>query len=160
MNRYLGVDKLGYVYCIGSKEYCESYLSQYSDDNVLDRIQLILFNDNENIYQDYEIIKIRETNVYLTLDEINMLQRDCKEEMNGIKFIEDELDRLSKRDEVFDDEMLFQFKNMQDMLKEAKRQYKNYIGKHLFDNLDIESLNLAVRTRRENQGEITVFYEG
>lgn len=160
MSRYLGVDKLGYVYCIGSKEYCEKYLTQYSEDDIFKRIQLIPFHDKENLYQDYEIIKIRETNVYLTLEEINMLQNDCKEEMNGIKFVEDEIIKLSKRDDVFDDYMVTQFESMRSMLKEAKLQYKNYISKHLFDNLDIESLNMAVRTKRENKGDITVFYEG
>ena len=154
MNTVICLDKFNNILCWGSIDMCENYIKQFytvSIDNVYFE-NYSPYDYGVWDYEDYEVYNIQGTDVYLTLGEIDMIKNGCQEETNGIKFIQEELERLSTLTNVFSKSIIEELKYMQDFMKELFDIHARYNADTVFTNLDVEALHHAFQTQRENAG--------
>lgn len=154
-NRIITVDKTNKVICIGDIISCKKYINQLYSIS-LDNVDFILINEDNYIYEDYELVYVKDYNVYLTMGEVNLLQNTCRDEQGSIKFIEKELEKLSNLD-VFSNKIKYKIDDMLDTLNEMKKEHQKYLNENLFYNLDIDALRNSLEYERENKGE-TIYY--
>lgn len=159
MNNVICLDNFNHILCWGTMDMCEKYVDQFYSISI-DEVTFYNYsqcNAYEWCYEDYEVYNIQGTNVYLTLGEIDMVRNGCQEETSGIKFIQEELERLSTLTNIYSNSIIEELKYMQNFMKELFEIHSRYNADTVFTNLDVEALHHAFETQRENAGLPVMF---
>lgn len=159
MSKVIYYDRSKQIICWGDMEGCRKYINQMYDislDNLICE-EYYTAERYSSFYEDYEVVKVNGTNVYLTLGQAKMLKDGCQEETRGIKYIEKELENLTELTDVFDEEMINELNYMKEYMQKVYRVHARYNALNLFDNLDMDGLHSAYQMERENKGLPTVF---
>ena len=91
------------------------------------------------------------------MGEIKLVREGCQDETRGIKYIQEELNNLLSKSDVFSKAILdelYYFRNFMDEILEIHAKYNM---NNIFINLDIDALHSAHQMDRENQGLPTIF---
>lgn len=157
MSNVMYLNNYNQIICWGDITSCKRYINQMYDIS-LEKLHLIDYSTNEyysSQYEDYEVVNIRGTDLYLTLGEVKMMRQSCQEESQGIRFIEKELENLIKLD--FSDEIINELIYMKDFMKDLYGIHAKQISNSLFDNLDLDSIRMSYQIERENKGLPVIF---
>lgn len=158
-NKVIYLDKSDQVICWGDITTCKNYINQMyniSLDNLIFE-DYSMDSKYSSFYEDYEVVNVRDTNIYLTLGQVKLLRNGCQEETRGIKFIEKEIESLIQRTEVFDQDIIGELHFMKQFMSKIYNIYAKYNMENLFENLDLDALHTAYQMERENKGLPIVF---
>lgn len=148
------LDRNNQVVCIGDSYGCKNYIKQLYSVNINDLECREFPSEGKyvNYYEDYEVVQIRGTDIFLTLGQVKMMKRECMEDIRGIKLIQEELNNLSTLNYIFNDKMINELNYMRDYMDEVYKVYTRYNTHNLFENLDIDVLHSMYKQERENKG--------
>ena len=152
MEKVIGLVNRDKVLCVGTMKSCENYINQLYFINI-ENVTFVEF-DGDDIYDDYEVVYIREENVYMLMGSVKLLQNSCKEEQSTIKYMEVEIEKL-KYSEIFKghDDLIEEMDYVKDILSKMSKIQNRYIKDNVFYNLDLDGLHSAFIYERENKGE-------
>ena len=153
------LDKNNQIICWGDMYSCDKYISQlYSiTENDVIYKEYSISDIYSSSYEDYEVFNVEGTNVYLTLGEIKLVREGCQDETRGIRYIQDELDKLIDKSDVFSRTILDELKYFRNFMDDVLEVHAKYNKNNIFINLDIDALRSAHQMDRENQGLPTIF---
>ena len=159
MNKIIYVDRFNNVICWGDSYGCDNYIKQLNS-FTKESLYFEEYNFDSNysyLYEDYEVVQIRGTEIFLTLGQVDLMRNAYSDELRGINLIKSELDNLLKMDDVFDSDMLDNIYDITNYMDEVYKIYVQYNSHNLFENLDIDSLHQMQLTDRENKGLPTMY---
>lgn len=158
-DKVIYLDKTNQVICWGDISSCRKYINQMYNIS-LDNLVFEDYSINSkysSFYEDYEVVNVRNTDIYLTLGQVKMLRNGCQEETRGIKFVEKEIESLMQRTEVFNPEIIGELHFIKEFMGKLFNIYAKYNMENLFVNLDLDALHTAYQMERENKGLPVVF---
>ena len=81
------LDRNNQVVCIGDSYGCKNYIKQLYSVNINDLECREFPSEGKYVdyYEDYEVVQIRGTDIFLTLGQVKMKKRECMEDIRGIK---------------------------------------------------------------------------
>ena len=159
MSNVIYLDKNDNVICWGDSIGCKKYINQMYNLS-LDNLKFEDYSTEtpySYLYEDYEVVNVKFTDIYLILGEVKMLREGCLDETRGIKYIQKELEYLSSLTNVFDSEMLSELNYMKDYMDKVYKVHAKYNSDNLFTNIDLDGLHSAYQMERENKGLPIVF---
>ena len=148
------LDRNNHVVCIGDSYGCRNYIKQLYSININD-LDCQEFNPEGKYsiyYEDYEVVQVRGTNIFLTLGQVKLMKKECMEDISGIKLIQKELENLSTLKYIFDDRMINELNYIRNYMDEVYAVYTKHNTQNLFENLDIDVLHSMYKQERENKG--------
>lgn len=158
-NKVIYLDKSNQVICWGDITSCKKYINQMYNIS----LDSLIFEDYSidskysSFYEDYEVLNVRNTDIYLILGQVKMLRNGCQEETRGIKFVEKEIDSLIQRTEVFNQDIIGELQFIKQFMDKIYNIYAKYNMENLFENLDLDALHTAYQMERENKGLPIIF---
>lgn len=152
MEKVIGLINRDKVICVGNIKSCENYINQLYSVN-LEHVSFVEYNGDDT-YDDYEVVYIREENVYMLMGSVKLLQNSCKEEQSTIKYMENEIEKL-KYSEIFrgHEDLLSEMDYIKDVLSRMSKIQNKYLNENVFYNLDLDGLHSAFVYERENKGQ-------
>ena len=159
MNKMIYLDRFNNVICWGDYYGCENYIKQmYSfTKESIHFEEYVVDSKYSYLYEDYEVVQIRGTGLFLTLGQVDLMRNAYSDELRGINSIKNELDNLMRMDNVFESDMLDNLYEIHKYMDEVYKTYIQYNSQNLFENLDIDVLHQMQFTDRENKGLPTMY---
>lgn len=146
---YIVTDNNNTIICKGMFNACKSFLKQldldYKDFN------FIIYNEDNYIYDDFNLINILNINIILTEGQYLILKESIDLEKQSIIFIEKELNYLIDSN-IFSNESNIMIQDMIKKLNILKREHKEFLKEHYVFNIDrstIYNLMEELYIRRE-----------
>lgn len=154
MNYVIYLDNINQVICWGDILSCNKYINQFYSKpiNSLHYEDYNLSNKYNSFYEDYEVVNIRGTDIYLTLGEAKLIREGCQDEANSIRFIGNELEKLMEMTDIFDRGIIDELSYMKDFMNKLIKIHAKYSADNLFVNIDMDALHFAYQSERENKG--------
>ena len=158
-DKVIYLDSNNQVICWGDMYGCDNYIKQLYSYSIEDlHYEEYLFDSRYSyFYEDYEVVQVRGIGIFLTLGQVSLMKDAYSEELRGINLIKQELDKLSRMDHVFSDEILDNLIDIERYMDIVYKEYMNYNSRNLFEDLDFDALHQMQLTDRENKG-LPIFY--